>query len=130
MFKPKEAVCLDFSKHQVLPPLHYLGPPCPSLGTPPTHLDHTTTHLALPLPGTPRLPDNAPASVENPHSPVSGLPAGCPVGALKSLQEELRGGPRTPGPREPRSGRGLVCPRWSPGFSSAERLLCAGSGWG
>lgn len=34
MFKPKEAVCLDFSKHQVLPPLHYLGPPCPSLGTP------------------------------------------------------------------------------------------------
>lgn len=36
MFRPKEAVCLDFSKHQVLPPLHYLGPPCPSLGTTPT----------------------------------------------------------------------------------------------
>ena len=89
---PKEAVCLDFSKLQVLP-----GRPSPAW-VPPAHLDHPTTHLALPLPGTPRLPDNAPASVENPHSPLRGLPTGRPGGALGSLQEELRGGPGTPGP--------------------------------
>lgn len=76
------------------------GSPLPQPGHHPYHLDHATTHLALPLPGTPRLPDNAPVSVENPHSPVSGPPQDTPLGPWKIFKRNLG---VAPGPRDPES---------------------------